>query len=669
MAKCTTLYNIYAQLLNCKEAASSFNFHVLCEVASASTSRIAVTQGCVTSVYTIPLHELSRCPEKFIHTSVSYLQLSLRKHRTSTSVLKTKFFPLLSRLITIVCDVTGDKEAVDVFVQLYEYFEEYDWDSSWLHALTWKFWVITWVRCLSDKDKYQQKTMALSISGLREGLIFFSQVLRSLNCALPPGNLYHTSHHGIGAIKGVIHKQRYKSSIVVWDHGLLLRERMAAFCEEDCLLDPFTKNSILSLSEIVAKLVYQHADVICPCTSCDMYKEWILKIADAGPNSGIEGRIRPISNGAEPLDGKLQHKKIDGFYDEEEMNKDGAVEDPEHVHVCMLSHVLPIKDLQNAVRAADYIVNKRGLTCYRLHCFGALDKDPKYAAKCQNLVKTLNLEANVRFHGPGPKLAVLPKADLFINSSASEGLPCALLEASMAKVPVCCTDVGGSRQIITDPRCLAPPQDAISLGFAQISVLTGFKQLEGGEELNKIVLSKEAKEKRLSLGKKQYELALSKHVEEEVFQKHVELMRAEALRAHKHLDEYEEYAQDFMNKEQHPWAIPLEEDDDECAVPLVKRRSILSRSSMLSMTESVARIVAGNRLDTPRRQLPTEGRPQRSSTISEFMNELYLEEGLSNSDEEQHDPQTAKTFEKMGADAKPGLHSSVLEITPQRDIV
>ena len=611
---------------------------MLCEVASASTSRIAVTQKCVSSVHTVPLHELSRCPEKYIHTSVSYFKLSLRKHKTTPNVLKTKFFPLLRSLVTSVCDVTGDQQSLDTFVRLYEYFEEYDWDSSWLHALTWKFWVKTWVSSLSNKDKYLQKTMALTISGLREGLIFFSQLLRSLCCTLPPGNVYHTSHHGVGAIKGVIHKQRYKSSLVVWDHGLLLRERMAAFCEEDCALDPFTRNSILSLSEIIARLVYTHADVICPCTSCDMYKVWILRIARASERSAIAERISPISNGAEPLDGKLQHKRIENFYDDDGLNKDEEVEDDMHVHVCMLSHVLPIKDLQNAVRAADYIVNKRGLTCYRLHCFGALDKDPKYAAKCQNLVKTLKLESHVQFHGPGPKLAVLPKSDLFINSSASEGLPCALLEASMAKVPVCCTDVGGSRQIITDSRCLAPPQDPVSLGFAQISVLTGFQELDDSQDINEVVLSQEAREARRKLGQLQYDLALSKHVESEVFQRHVELMREEALRSQVELNEDELQMEGFLLQEREPWRASNQEEEEEDG-PVVNRQTVFSRGSLESITASVAKILYNSNIAVKDPEELGIVRTQRSSTISEFMKDI--EQGLDDSDEElSHKDQT-----------------------------
>ena len=573
------------------------------------------------SVHTVPLHELSRCPEKFIHSSVSYFKLSLRKHKTTTSVLKTKFFPLLRGLIYCLCDEIGDEQTTDVFVFMYEYFEEYDWDSSWLHPLTWKFWVKTWVSSLAFKDKYQQKIMALTIAGLREGLIFFSQLLRCLCCTLPPANIYHSSHHGIGAIKGVIHKRRYKSSFVIWDHGLLLRERMAAFCEDDCTLDPFTKNALITISSVIAKIAYNNADIICPCTSCEMYKIWILRIADASPDSEVAKRIQPISNGAAPLNDKLEHKKIDNFYDDEEMNRDGEVFDPNCVHACMLSHVLPIKDLQNAVRAADYIVNTRGLTCYRLQIFGALDKDPKYAAKCQNLVKELNLTKYVRFHGLGPKLAVLPKADVFVNSSASEGLPCALLEASMAKVPVCCTDVGGSRQIITDPRCLAPPQDPISLGFAQLSVLTGFKHLHEGVDVNAIALSEEARKARRKLGERQYDLASSTHIEDEVFERHVQLMSSEALRAQHEIGCIEAKTAEFNYKERTPW-IHFDEEDAEDEQEIFGRdrtRSMMSMGSMQSMTDSVAKIMTSSQLETPSVDPSSNRRPTRSSTISDFM--------------------------------------------------
>lgn len=49
--------------------------------------------------------------------------------------------------------------------------------------------------------------------------------------------------------------------------------------------------------------------------------------------------------------------------------------------------------------------------------------------------------------GNAPK--VLTRGWLFVNSSISEGLPLALGEAGLCGLPVVCTDVGGSKEVIS----------------------------------------------------------------------------------------------------------------------------------------------------------------------------------------------------------------------------
>lgn len=66
---------------------------------------------------------------------------------------------------------------------------------------------------------------------------------------------------------------------------------------------------------------------------------------------------------------------------------------------------------------------------------------------------------------------------VFLNSSISEGLPLALGEAALTGAPVVCTDVGASRQVLTDPSdgsCyseVVAPNDALALARAQIRIL------------------------------------------------------------------------------------------------------------------------------------------------------------------------------------------------------
>lgn len=77
---------------------------------------------------------------------------------------------------------------------------------------------------------------------------------------------------------------------------------------------------------------------------------------------------------------------------------------------------------------------------------------------CRNLVRDLNLEANVNLLGAKTNVAeLLSKADVFVMCSLDEGLPVACIEALRAGLPVICSDVGGCKELICDNGILIEP--------------------------------------------------------------------------------------------------------------------------------------------------------------------------------------------------------------------
>jgi glycosyltransferase involved in cell wall biosynthesis len=64
-------------------------------------------------------------------------------------------------------------------------------------------------------------------------------------------------------------------------------------------------------------------------------------------------------------------------------------------------------------------------------------------------------------------------ADGFVMSSAWEGLPIVLLEASASALPIVATDVGGSRDAIVDGRSghITPVGDPAALADAMLAVM------------------------------------------------------------------------------------------------------------------------------------------------------------------------------------------------------
>ena len=115
------------------------------------------------------------------------------------------------------------------------------------------------------------------------------------------------------------------------------------------------------------------------------------------------------------------------------------------------------------------------LTSYRLKIYGSLDKDVAYTSECRDLISSNNLGSNVFLCGFGNAKIVLTEGWIFLNSSLSEGLPLALGEAGLAGLPVVCTDVGGSKEVVTGPEgvfgAIVPPRRPDKLAMAQMNVM------------------------------------------------------------------------------------------------------------------------------------------------------------------------------------------------------
>jgi len=114
--------------------------------------------------------------------------------------------------------------------------------------------------------------------------------------------------------------------------------------------------------------------------------------------------------------------------------------------LCLIGRVVPIKDIKTFVRAMRRVVNE--LPGAEGWIAGPADEDPAYAQECQSLVRSLGLEANIRFLGFQKVEDLMPRIGLVVLSSISEALPLVLLEGYAAGVPAVSTDVGSCRQLV-----------------------------------------------------------------------------------------------------------------------------------------------------------------------------------------------------------------------------
>jgi len=128
------------------------------------------------------------------------------------------------------------------------------------------------------------------------------------------------------------------------------------------------------------------------------------------------------------------------------------------------------------ITAAYFVVHEFKLSTYQLLIYGSPHKDQAYTLACLSAIKEFNLEKNVFLKGLGNPSNVLPTGWIFVNSSITEGLPLALGEAGLCGLPVVCTDVGGSREVISDLKtgavygAVVPPSRPRQLALGQIQV-------------------------------------------------------------------------------------------------------------------------------------------------------------------------------------------------------
>lgn len=130
---------------------------------------------------------------------------------------------------------------------------------------------------------------------------------------------------------------------------------------------------------------------------------------------------------------------------------------------------VPVKDHATLLRATAQVLERYPRFVLLLLGTGALEPDLRAQAEA------LGIAARVRFLGFRPDVSRwLGAADIFVNSSTTEGLPISLLEAMASGLPTVATRVGGIPAALGDPPAgaLVPVADASSLATALFQLCT-----------------------------------------------------------------------------------------------------------------------------------------------------------------------------------------------------
>lgn len=376
-------------------------------------------------------------PPNVVHLSEMFLHEKLPEEELTPvegpADLRADFYDCLEDFY----EADGMKERVDCFWELLERLE----------ALR---GAITFGNLLADREAWNIIKASCTRYCPNESFIDFFWTARFLHLPIwrlwmalekvPKARLIHSASAGYAGLVASICSRQRKVPFLLTEHGIYTKERIAEISQADWIYEGFTdeinfheglgklKQLWIGFFTLQGKLAYETAAKI-------------ITLYDGNVTTQIEFGAPPektlvIPNGIDP-------GKFDGI---REVILGRWNPEPEKKYVGFIGRVVPIKDVKTLLRAARVVCEK--IPNVEFLIAGPYAEDMDYFEECQKIVKLLDIEDQVRFLGMQKLMDILPRIDVMVLTSISEGLPLVILEAHAAGLPVVATDVGACRELI-----------------------------------------------------------------------------------------------------------------------------------------------------------------------------------------------------------------------------
>ncbi len=288
------------------------------------------------------------------------------------------------------------------------------------------------------KENYSKNCQEISfidyfwtVRSIHKPIWLLAEIAQKMSMA----KVVHSPSTGYAGFTAALISNFHNIPFILTEHGIYIRERK---------MDMHTSNGFELYKSSLQKTIKSSNYLK------DMWINFFEKIGFLTYKSAKD--ILSLFNGAKELqinfgaDEKLC-KVIPNGVDTKRLNKLVAQRAVKNSKVItLLGRVVSIKDIKTFIRSirivADKIPDVEGWVA------GPLDEDIVYADECKRMIKTLNLEKNIKLLGFQKIDDILPKTDILTLTSISEGMPLVILEGFAAGVPCVATDVGSCSELI-----------------------------------------------------------------------------------------------------------------------------------------------------------------------------------------------------------------------------
>ena len=257
---------------------------------------------------------------------------------------------------------------------------------------------------------------------------------------VPPARVYHSVSAGYAGFLGAITARRRSAPFLLTEHGIYTKERIAEISQADWIYEP--DRFQINFSEGLGKLkqmwigLFMFLGQVAYDQAAKIITLYFGNAATEIEFGADPEKISIIPNGIEPT-------RFNAIYDQHMARWQTS---PAKKYVGFIGRVVPIKDVKTLLRAARVVCERMPEVEFLIA--GPYAEDPVYFDECSKIVKLLHIEDKVHFLGMSKIMEVLPRMDVLVLTSISEGLPLVVLEGMAAGKPNVCSDVGACRELM-----------------------------------------------------------------------------------------------------------------------------------------------------------------------------------------------------------------------------